>query len=141
MLEAIDLTWIAPGGLALTLFVFGRPSWRKSQRRPRRATPEPGPIPNARQAQGSSGAEKIQRKQAEEVRSLQNADIAKACITLGLSIRGPATRDGVMAAWKKKIKEHHPDRGGDPLKFKAVMEAKCLLLRKIEEYESSVKRV
>ena len=56
---------------------------------------------------------------AEEIRAYQ---------TLGLGIG--ADKTAVRNAWKKLMKEAHPDQGGDPARAQALNAARDVLLRK-----------
>lgn len=53
--------------------------------------------------------------------------VAAAARTLGVTTT--ATKDEVQAAFRKAANIHHPDRGGDSLKFMAVVEARDALLK------------
>ena len=51
------------------------------------------------------------------------------CKLLGLT--GTAvTRDAVMSAFREKAKQHHPDAGGKPAAFRALVEARDRLLER-----------
>jgi len=52
-----------------------------------------------------------------------------------MDVLGLDAGDGVRElkrAYKAKVKEHHPDRGGDPDKFRAVTAAYSLLLDRLK---------
>lgn len=36
--------------------------------------------------------------------------------------------DAVHAAWRTAVRDHHPDRGGDPERFRLLTEARDLLI-------------
>lgn len=138
MIEAIDLTWIGPAGLALTLYMLGRPSLsrrrkgRAAGRRPHNEAPQPGT------GKMKAGGQFHHQRSTEMPQSDEAMRISAACRTLGLNPNARATREDVQAAWKKSIKGKHPDQGGDGVEFTRIMEARVVLMEAISTYEASM---
>ena len=55
--------------------------------------------------------------------------VAAALSSLGISPNAVLTSDLVMTAFKSKVKEHHPDNGGDPVAFRNLVAARDALMR------------
>ncbi len=64
---------------------------------------------------------------AAEAVTYSQAEI-QAYKTLGLSIGSP--RSSVNAAWKKLMRDNHPDLGGDPVRAQAINAARDVLLKR-----------
>lgn len=79
-------------------------------------------------------------RQAEEWRSRLNDffsgsdKVFDAGIVLGLS--ASASKDQVQAAFRKLARTNHPDFGGDPAKFRAMVEARDVMLKHLGTTES-----
>ena len=68
---------------------------------------------------------------ARAQRREQNGSLARYRGVLGLQGGVRLSREGVLAAFKQKAKEHHPDSGGDPDVFRDIVEARDKLLEQI----------
>ena len=47
-----------------------------------------------------------------------------------------ATKEEVMEKFRSLVLIHHPDKGGDPKKFREIVEAKNRCLMEINQYDS-----
>jgi len=61
------------------------------------------------------------------------AEIQRMSIELGddsdlLGLGAEFTRDDVMRAFREKVHEHHPDKGGDPEMFRRLVKARDMAL-------------
>jgi preprotein translocase subunit Sec63 len=56
-----------------------------------------------------------------------SAKVFEACTVLGLS--RSASKDQVQAAFRNLARVTHPDVSGDPAKFRAVVEARDVMLK------------
>jgi hypothetical protein len=80
-----------------------------------------------RQARASH--EKWKREHPQEPAPFCSDTVAAAALTLGVTTS--ATRDEVRAAFRKAATQHHPDHGGDVVKFRAVVAARDALLKRV----------
>ena len=67
-------------------------------------------------------------RQAPQTAASYTAEEIRAYQTLGLGIG--ADKSAVRNAWKKLMKEAHPDQGGDPARAQALNAARDVLLRR-----------
>jgi len=67
-------------------------------------------------------------RQAPETAASYTAEEIRAYQTLGLGIG--ADKTAVRNAWKRLMKEAHPDQGGDPARASALNAARDVLLRR-----------
>lgn len=51
-----------------------------------------------------------------------------------LEISGELTRASVLAAFRRQVRHHHPDQGGNAEKFRLIVEAKERLLELVGDY-------
>ncbi len=95
---------------------------RAAQRLREAGLPEHGPVAIAGYSQGGGAS-----AAAAEAVTYSQAEI-QAYKTLGLSIG--STRSSVNAAWKKLMRDNHPDLGGDPARAQAINAARDVLLKR-----------
>ena len=65
------------------------------------------------------------------VRSRTEAIVKRARRALDIDPSTALSREGVLAAFKHLVKQHHPDHGGDPDAFRKIVEARNELLAHI----------
>lgn len=78
--------------------------------------------------------EKWHREHPRKASPFCSDTVAAAALTLGVTTS--ATREEVQAAFRKAATQHHPDRGGDAVKFMAVVAARDELLKSLSLQEA-----
>ncbi|GAA0476022.1 hypothetical protein GCM10009096_17200 [Parasphingorhabdus litoris] len=73
------------------------------------------------------GAAKLKKPQERKPR---NFEIDRARSLLGVT--DSANRDAINAAWRERLSEHHPDRGGDEQIARQINRARDILLEELE---------
>jgi hypothetical protein len=69
------------------------------------------------------------RSRLKDAFAFGSAKVFEACTVLGLS--RSASKEQVQAAFRNLARVTHPDAGGDPAKFRAVVEARDAMLRNL----------
>jgi hypothetical protein len=72
---------------------------------------------------GKRREDEARAEQARQFRRDRNSGVASEHATL-LGLGAEFTRADVMRAFRQQEQEHHPDKGGDPAKFRALVMAK-----------------
>lgn len=66
----------------------------------------------------------------EKIRKPRNFELDRARSVLGVS--QDATRDAINNAWRERLAEHHPDKGGDEQLAQMINRARDILLEDME---------
>jgi DnaJ-class molecular chaperone len=59
--------------------------------------------------------------------------VAEAVALLGLQPREVGSRERIQYAFRQAARQHHPDRGGDPVEFNRFRLARDFLLQVLDE--------
>ena len=70
------------------------------------------------------------RDQPEKIRKPRNFELDRARSLLG--VRHDATREAINNAWRERLAEHHPDKGGDEQLAQMINRARDILLEDLE---------
>lgn len=70
------------------------------------------------------------KTEAEQIRKPRSFELDRARSLLG--IRDDASRDDINNAWRERLAEHHPDKGGDEQLAQMINRARDLLLEDLE---------
>jgi len=70
------------------------------------------------------------KDQPEKIRKPRNFELDRARSLLG--VRQDATRDMINNAWRERLAEHHPDKGGDEQLAQMINRARDILLEDLE---------
>jgi hypothetical protein len=76
--------------------------------------------------EGARRAEQWRSRLKDEF-AFGSAKVVEACTVLGLS--RSASKEQVQAAFRNLARANHPDVGGDPAKFRAVVDARDVMLK------------
>lgn len=70
------------------------------------------------------------KDQPDQIRKPRNFELDRARSLLG--VRQNATRDAINNAWRERLAEHHPDKGGDEQLAQMINRARDILLDDLE---------
>lgn len=70
------------------------------------------------------------KDQPEKIRKPRNFELDRERSLLG--VRHDATRDMINNAWRERLAEHHPDKGGDEQLAQMINRARDILLEDLE---------